>query len=193
MGFSRAPSRTTSEVGCLGRHCEPRVSHLSRSLARRRAAKRGLNESQRSRQATWRPMSERRGRARPCGLLSRWGSPSGLASKEGCRARRGLASLGAHRTECEHAMPLLLSGCQSVNSMPLPVPSSPPSTVRPGGGGFVGVPPRGGLDTSSQPAGGLGSQAGWAPETVHLPWSWGSGLGSGGRRCGVLRASASAV
>jgi hypothetical protein len=93
---ARAPSRTASRArlgsgafanhgsgrASLGRRREPRVKSVVSgafanrgatswlgSLARRWAAKRGLKESQRSRQATWRPMSERRGRTQPCGLL----------------------------------------------------------------------------------------------------------------------------
>jgi hypothetical protein len=141
----------------------------------------GLKESHGARQATWRPMSERRGRTRPCGLLP-GGGPRSASPRKRVVGRGGVCSRGGNMMgvrACIAASALsgyipltvchFLFRCCSLRSGRLVVV-------------VQGVPPRGGLDKSSQPAGGLGSRAGWAPNKVYLLWSRDSGLGRSGWR-----------
>ncbi len=193
--WARAPLRTACPVGFLSGAVANRGGSrvASGAVANRGVipcldlspegdeAALGLKESHGARQATWRPMSEWRGRARPCGLLPGGGSPLGLTSKEGCRARRGLFLRGQYHGSASLHGRFRPWRVHSVNSTPLPVPLLHPPVGRP----VVvvqGVPPRGGLDKSSQLAGGLGSRAGWAPNKVYLLQSRDSGLGRSGWR-----------
>ncbi len=94
---------------------------------------------------------------------SRWGSPLGLSSEEGGRARRGVARWGSLKGVRARVPPWSLCVSfrqQCATSWVI----NAPLHRRPGGDGFGEYRLAGGSNKSAQPAGGLGSQAGWAPK-----------------------------